>query len=141
MGHVHAQLVLKNAGDVIQAKKRELPDSDVRQVTVTAMVDTGASSFVINKEIFEELGLETMGEREVSLANDAREVCILTEPLEIHWEDRSFVMSTLVVENAKDILMGVIPLEGMDLMVDTVNQRLVGAHGDRQKFFVVGVRG
>ena len=131
MGHVSAQLTLRNHYDAIRAKKRELPECDVRQVTVTAMVDTGATSLVINKELFEKLGLDIREEREVTFANDAKEVCKLTDPLDIHWKDRSVVMSALVVENASDILMGVLPLEGMDLMVDTVNQRLVGAHGDR----------
>jgi hypothetical protein len=55
----------------------------------------------------------------------------VTEALEIHWENRSVVMSALVVEDASEFLLGVIPLEGMDLMVDTVNQRLIGAHGDQ----------
>ena len=137
MGHVNAQLVLKNHGDAIRAKKRELPECDVRQVAVTAMVDTGATSFVINNELFKELGLDVREEQEVTFANDTKEVCKLTEPLEIHWKDRSFVMSVLVVENASEILMGVLPLEGMDLMVDTVNQRLVGAHGDRQMCLVL----
>jgi hypothetical protein len=30
------------------------------------------------------------------------------------------------------VLLGAIPLEDMDLMVDPVNQRLVGVHGDEQ---------
>jgi hypothetical protein len=30
-----------------------------------------------------------------------------------------------------DVLLGVIPLEFMDLVVDPVSEQLVGAHGDR----------
>jgi hypothetical protein len=30
-----------------------------------------------------------------------------------------------------DVLLGVIPLEFMDLIVDPVAEQLVGAHGDR----------
>jgi hypothetical protein len=29
-----------------------------------------------------------------------------------------------------EVLLGAIPLEGMDLMVDPVNQTLAGIHGD-----------
>jgi hypothetical protein len=39
-------------------------------------------------------------------------------------------MSAVVVKDASEFLLGVLPLEGMDLMVDTVNHRLIGAHGD-----------
>jgi hypothetical protein len=46
------------------------------------------------------------------------------------WEDRFITMPTLLVDDAQEILLGVYPLEGMDLMVDPVNQKLTGAHGD-----------
>jgi len=35
-----------------------------------------------------------------------------------------------------DLLLGVLPLEGMDLIVDTVNQKLVGAHGKQPVYRV-----
>jgi hypothetical protein len=35
-----------------------------------------------------------------------------------------------VIPNAKEILLGAIPLEDMDLMVDPAGRKLVGAHGD-----------
>jgi hypothetical protein len=44
-------------------------------------------------------------------------------------------MTALVIKDASDFLLGVLPLEGMDLMVDTVNKRLVEAHGDHQVYF------
>jgi hypothetical protein len=79
MGHVNTQVTLKNLDDTKQAKKGNLPEHKIRQVT---------------------------------------------------WENRFVAMSALVVEDASEFLLGVLPLEGMDLMVDTVNQRLVGVHGD-----------
>jgi clan AA aspartic protease len=130
MGYVNTQITLKNLVDVFDARKGIIQETEIRQTTVDVMVDTGATTLVINDEIFEQLGLGVIGEREISLANDATEKCKLTDALEINWEDRSVIMSALVVEDASDILLGVLPLEGMDLMVDTVNQRLVGAHGD-----------
>jgi hypothetical protein len=36
-----------------------------------------------------------------------------------------------VVPDADNILLGAIPLEDMDLMVDPARQRLVGVHGDK----------
>jgi len=130
MGHVNTQITLKNIDDIKQAKKGNLPKDKIRQATIDVMVDTGATTLVINEQLFQQLGLETIGEREISLANDATEICKLTEALEINWENRSVVMSAVVIEDAPEFLLGVLPLEGMDLMVDTVNQRLVGAHGD-----------
>jgi clan AA aspartic protease len=133
---LEAQLILKNLDDAKRVKKGELSENEARQVTVTAMVDTGATTLVINKKLFQELGLDVMGEQRISFANDTKEICKLTEPVGIYWNDRFVAMQALVVENAAEILLGVLPLEGMDLMVDTVNQKLVGVHGDQVMFHV-----
>ena len=131
MGYVNAQLILKNCDDAKRAKKGELPECEVRQAKVTALVDTGASTLIINQKLFEELGLDVLKERTVIFANDTKEVCKVTEALEIHWKDRSVALSALVVESAPEVLMGVLPLEGMDLMVDPIKQELAGVHGDQ----------
>jgi hypothetical protein len=78
------------------------------------------------------LGLEVHEEEEITFANDTKEICKLTEPVGIYCNNRNIVMPALVVENASEILLGVLPLEGMDLMVDTVNHKLTGAHGDKK---------
>jgi clan AA aspartic protease len=144
MGHVnthgiHAAITLKNLDDTKQAKKGNLPEDKIRQATIDVMVDTGATTLVINEKLFRQLGLDVMEEREITFANDARETCKLTEPLEIHWENRCVAMSAIVVEDASDFLLGVLPLEGMDLMVDTVNQKLVGVHGDHPVYLAKSV--
>jgi len=131
MGHVNTQITLKNVRDIFQAKEGIIKEPEIRQATVDVMVDTGATMLVINEELFRQLGLNAMGERKITFANDTKETCKLTEPLEINWENRSIAMPAVVVEDASEFLLGVLPLEGMDLMVDTVNQRLVGAHGDQ----------
>jgi clan AA aspartic protease len=136
MGHVNTQITLKNLWDVFNAKKGNLPEDKIRQATIDVMVDTGATMLVINEQLFQQLGLDVIGEREINLANDARETCKVTEALEINWEDRSITMPALVVKDASDFLLGVLPLEGMDLIVDTVNQKLVGAHGKQPVYRV-----
>ena len=57
--------------------------------------------------------------------------CKITGPVEIRRENRSFTMATMLVEDAPDILPGVIPPEGMDLIIDPKSQKLIGAHGDK----------
>jgi clan AA aspartic protease len=131
MGHVNTKITLKNLDDTKQARRGILSEDKIRQATIDVMVDTGATTLIINEKLFKQLGLDIMGEREITLANDAKEICKLTDPLEIHWEDRSVAMSALVLGDTSEFLLGVLPLEGMDLIVDTVNQKLIGAHGDR----------
>jgi len=136
MGYVNTQVTLKNLRDVLNAKEGNLPEDKIRQATIDVMVDTGASMLVINEKLFQQLGLNSIGESEITLANEAKETCKVTEPLMISWEDRFTPMPALVIKDAQDFLLGVLPLEGMDLIVDTVNQKLVGAHGKKTVYRV-----
>ena len=130
MGIVHAEITLKNSHDLVYAKGGYIKESEIRQATVTAMVDTGAGTLIINEELRERLGLGIQGLRQATFANEAKEMCKVTDPIEIHWKNRSSTMRALVVPDSKEVLLGAIPLEDMDLMVDPVRQALTGAHGD-----------
>ncbi|GHV91900.1 hypothetical protein AGMMS50268_24030 [Spirochaetia bacterium] len=55
----------------------------------------------------------------------------MTEAVAVHWKDRMTACQALVVPGAGEVLLGAIALEGMDLMVNPVDQKLVGIHGDK----------
>jgi predicted aspartyl protease len=103
----------------------------VRSLTIKAMPDTGAWTLVINEETRARLGLATEGSIGASLADGSTTTYKQTEAVIIQWKDRSTTQQALLVPNANDILLGALPLEAMDLMVDPVNERLVGVHGDQ----------
>jgi predicted aspartyl protease len=94
------------------------------------MPDTGAWTLVINEKVREKLGLVIKETSQSSLANGQSDVYDVTEGVEIRWKNRYTVFPAVVVPNAKHILLGALPLEAMDLMVDLVHQKLVGVHGD-----------
>jgi hypothetical protein len=87
---------------------------------------------VINEEVRQKLGLVIEDTVESSLADGSSSEYGLTEPVKIYWKDRDFSLPAVVTPNGNDILLGALPLEGMDLYVDPVNQRLAGVHGDRR---------
>jgi clan AA aspartic protease len=131
MGKVYAEITLKNAHDVGSAKQGFIKEEQVRSAVVTAMVDTGATAnLVISEELCQQLGLGISKMREVRLANNQTEVAKVTDPVEVHWKDRDYIGNAWVLSGLREPLMGLLPLEHMDLMVDPVNQTLVGAHGD-----------
>jgi len=130
MGLVHTEITLINSKDKILAEEGHLGAEKVRQTKVDALVDTGAWTLVINEELRERLGLDILGDEPGNLANGVREMYKLAGPLEIWWKDRRFFGETLVVPNAKDVLLGAIPLEGLDLTVDPRNEKVIGVHGD-----------
>ena len=111
MGLVYEEITLKNAGDVTNARRGVINEPEIRQATITAMVDTGAGTLVINEAIRQQLGLDVIAEQSATLANNTREICKITEPVEVHWKDRFTAVSALVISNASEVLLGVIPLE------------------------------
>ena len=131
MGIVHADITLKNAGDVINVRRGIIKEPEIRQTVIQAIVDTGAMTLVINEQLRQQLGLEIVGTRQASLANNAKQTVQIAEPVEIHWKNRLMTCQPWVVDSGK-ILLGVIPLENMDLIVDPAGQELVGAHGEEE---------
>ena len=130
MGTVFAEITIKNNSDLVLAKKGHRPAKDVRTLTVTAIVDTGAGTLVINEEQCRLLGLEMRREHVVTLANNAKETVKITDPVEIHWKNRESVVIPWVVQSTPNVLLGAIPLEDMDLIVDPKKQELTGRHGE-----------
>jgi clan AA aspartic protease len=107
-----------------------LAGEKIRGTTVRALVDTGAGTLVINEAVRRQLGLEIEGMRRAELADGTRQVYQVTEPVKIQWKNRDTVCRALVLPGAEEVLLGAIPLEDMDLIVDPVGQELKGAHGD-----------
>jgi len=126
MGTVHAEITLKN-----------VKDDSIAPETVTAVVDTGAMSLVITEELRQKLGLAVIGERTAHIANGQRVTCKRTDAVEIKWKNRETVIPALVIPGAEKVLLGAIPLEDMDLMVNPVTQELVGVHGDNVEYMVL----
>jgi clan AA aspartic protease len=136
MGQVFANLTLKNSGDVLNVRSGRIKAPEIRQTAVRALVDTGAGTLVINEWLRVKLGLEVLSFKQTTLGDNTKIVCKVAEPVEIHWNDRSMTCRPLVIPGDGEVLLGVIPLEDMDLMVNPVAQELVGAHGDEPIAFL-----
>ena len=130
MGFVFEEITLKNSYDVTNAANGIIEESDIRQKTVRVLVDTGCYSIVINEELRRELGLMVKGKKGASLANNERIICEQTDGVEICWKDRYTILPALIIPDKPYVLLGALPLEAMDLIVDPVRQKLTGAHGD-----------
>jgi len=130
MGTVFVEITLKNGGDLTSFQRGYITDKDVRSLTVTALVDTGASTLVINDTICQTLGLAIEKTSTATIAGGMKIDCKVTEPVRICWKDRDAISPALVLPES-EVLLGVIPLEAMDLIVDPVNHELAGAHGDK----------
>jgi clan AA aspartic protease len=131
MGVFKEEITLENIIDRGDADRGYIKESEVRKLKVEAMPDTGAWTLVINEDIRQKLGLTIEETSESSLADGQRGTYDVTGGIKIRWKNRSIILPAVVVPNAKDVLLGALPLEAMDLMVDPVHGCLVGVHGDQ----------
>jgi clan AA aspartic protease len=130
MGEVIERITLMNTRQAGNAADGFINKTDVRQTKLRALVDTGATNIVINEKTRQKLGLAITETGEVTLGHGKREPCAYTEWVTIRWKDRQAVCEAVVLPYAKETLLGVIPLEQMDLKVNLGEQKLEGAHGD-----------
>ena len=131
MSVVYTEITLKNEIDAAFAKRGIMKEDEIRQMTVRAIVDTGAWTLVINEKTREKLGLDDSGFGEANLADGKKGEFPMAGPLEIRWKNRRFTCDALVLPDAPDILLGALPLEGMDLTINP-KRELVGVHGDKE---------
>jgi clan AA aspartic protease len=103
-----------------------------QSVKVHALVDTGATFMCVTEQEASQLGFDIteMATHVVTLA-DGRQIKVpRIAPVEIAFGNRCYVTEALVLGN--EPMMGVLPLEAMDLMVDPLRQQLIvnPAHPD-----------
>jgi predicted aspartyl protease len=131
MGEVVEKITLVNAGDATMARRGIIKEAEVRQVTVDAVIDTGAGPLVITEALRQRIGLDIEKDTSVTLAGGVPQKCTRGEVVRILWKDRFSYSNPIVLPAGEETLLGVIPLEDMDLMVNPVKRCLVGAHGDK----------
>ena len=131
MGIFKEEITLENIVDRGLANRGYINKNQIRTLTVQAMPDTGAWTLVINEDVREKLGLTIQGSSVSTLADGKTSSYPITESVKIRWKNRSISLPAVVVAEGEEVLLGAMPLEGMDLIVDPVHKRLAGAHGDQ----------
>jgi clan AA aspartic protease len=88
-----------------------------QQIEIDALVDTGATFMCVTEEIALQLGFDTteVSTQVVTLADGHQRKVPKIAPIEIAFENRTYVTEAVVLGN--EPLLGVIPMEAMDLVV------------------------
>lgn len=91
-------------------------------VEVEALVDTGAVSVCLPPAFAAALGLEVLERREVTLADGGRHSVPYVGPLKVGFGNRGCYTGAYVL--GERVLIGAIPLEDMDLVIDPARRRV-----------------
>ena len=96
--------------------------TDLDEIDVEAVVDTGAVHLCIPEHIALQLQLKDSGVREVTLADGHAQQVRYVSPVRIEMLNRVCVTGALVLGD--QVLLGAIPMEDMDLVVEPSRQKV-----------------
>ena len=126
MGTLVVAATIENLDDLFAARKGLLPEDQVRRVEATdALIDTGATGLLLPRRLILQLGLEPLRVRTArTIAGNA--------PLQVYRavrlsvQGRDCISDVAEVPDDFSIVIGQVPLELMDWVVDPRGQRLIG---------------
>jgi predicted aspartyl protease len=131
MGRVVTEATIENLKDLWAAEQGlRLPDQ-VRRLTVPdALADTGATLLSLPTRYIRQLGLTEQAKKRVTSSGGVMETSMY-EAVRLTIQGRVCTMDVLEVPDDVPVLIGQLPLEHLDFVVDLRNRRLIGnpAHG------------
>jgi predicted aspartyl protease len=134
MGKVIVTAKIENVVDIELRERGLIPADQVRSVEVhDALVDTGATSLLMPRSLIATLGLRHLRTRPARGIGGAVSMPVYgTVRLTI--QGRDCALDVGEIDDSFPVLIGQIPLEALDWVVDTKNRRLIGNpdHGGEQ---------
>ena len=118
MGLVYADIEIINAEDIAVYNRGYIKKEEVRSEKLRSLVDSGAYTLCINESIKNQLGLRKVDEMEAELANGKIEKVDVVGPIVIKFLNRRTTVDAAVLPGDSEILLGCIPLEDMDVVID-----------------------
>jgi clan AA aspartic protease len=88
---------------------------DLEEINALALVDSGSLELCIPQHVANQLRLQVIEEREVTLADGRRAVVPFVGGVKVEVFGRQTVISANVLGN--EVLLGAIPMESMDLVI------------------------
>ena len=125
MGLVYAEIDLLNGGDVYLQRKKLVDEKEVKKVTINALVDSGAYMVTINENVRAQLDLPFIEKQFGRLADETLLELDVVGPVEVRFENRRTTVDAIVLPGNSEILLGSIPMDDMDVLIDPRQQKLV----------------
>jgi predicted aspartyl protease len=136
MGRVLTEATIENLDDLWDVRKGLKTPEEVRRVIVgDALVDTGATLLSLPQSLIERLGLVQSGIKRVRSSVGPGEARLF-EAVRLTIQGRSCTMDVLEVPDGVPVLIGQLPLEHLDFVVDLRSHTLIGnpAHGGEHTY-------
>jgi predicted aspartyl protease len=136
MGRVLTEATIESLKDLWDAERGLKPGDQVRRVTVPdASVDTGATLLSLPTRLIHQLGLEERSKKRVRSSVGVSEAT-LYDAVRLTIQGRDCTMDVVEVPDGTPVLIGQLPLEHLDFVVDMRSHTLIGnpAHGGEHMY-------
>jgi predicted aspartyl protease len=125
-GRVLTHATIENLGDLFEVERGSRSADEVRRIQVEdALVDTGATTLALPSSLIQRLGLHQVYEKQVRSTRGLGLVAVY-EAVRLTITDRFCTVDVMEVPDEVPVLIGQIPLEMLDLVVDPQARRLIG---------------
>ena len=134
MGKVVVAARLENLGDAHDVFMGRLSPDQLRTVEVTdALIDTGASGLMAPHRLIAQLGLTPIRKRVARTMGGTIEINVY-RAIRLSVQGRDCICDVSAIADDLPVVIGQLPLEMMDWVVDMKGQRLIGnpAHGGEE---------
>jgi predicted aspartyl protease len=134
MGKVVVSAKIENLEDLYKAQQGLISPDQVRTLNVDdAVVDTGATGLMIPTRLLAMLGLRPTGTKHGRTVSGPITMQKY-EAVRLTIQGRECTVDVHEIPDPSPVLIGQIPLESMDWVVDPVHRRLIGnpAHGGQE---------
>ena len=131
VGRVLTEATIENLKDLWAVERSLQALEEARKVVVAdALVDTGATLLSLPTSLIRRLGLNKTSSKRVTSSIGLAEADVY-EAVRLTIQGRSCTMDVMEVPDTVPVLIGQLPLEHLDLVVDLRNRSLIGnpAHG------------
>jgi hypothetical protein len=125
VGKFSAEFTVANYGDVTMVERGLLAPDQVRQITLSGVVDSGAVRLVLPRPSVLKLGLRITGTMIVRYANGLIAERDTVEGVAVELLGRHGVFNAIVEPRRRDALIGAIIFEDLDFLIDCRNERIV----------------
>ena len=123
MGLTYAKIQLENQYDEYSWFEGKIAKDKVRSVVVNMLIDTGAIRMAINETILA-LGLKKGFKMNAALADGSIKTLELVSGIKVSFGDRTCYTDAFVLPGNTEPLLGAIPIEAMDLVVISSENKL-----------------
>ena len=125
MGRFYVDINVANYDDMAAARLGHLEATAVRRLTISGLVDSGASRLVLPKKVVEQLGLAVTEHIKVKYADGRTGKRAVVEGVYVELQGRHSIFKATVEPNRDTALIGALVLEDLDFLIDCERQRLV----------------